>query len=126
MKKLRITVEGKVYEVQVEILDEPEAAPRAAVPAGVGGASVAAPAATPRPAAPANVAPGDVLSPLAGKVVTVHVAAGQAVKEGQELVTLEAMKMNTFIYAPKDGTVGKVAITAGDAVEENQLLLTVE
>jgi oxaloacetate decarboxylase alpha subunit len=53
------------------------------------------------------------------------VSAGQAVKEGDHLLTLEAMKMNTFVFAPKAGTVGEVKIAVGDAVEENQILMRI-
>ncbi|NJK92693.1 MAG: hypothetical protein HC904_13230 [Blastochloris sp.] len=56
--------------------------------------------------------------------MTVHVSAGQKVKEGEELVTVEAMKMNTFVFAPRDGEVAKIAVAAGDGVEEGQLLVS--
>jgi glutaconyl-CoA/methylmalonyl-CoA decarboxylase subunit gamma len=129
MKKLRVTVEGKAYEVLVEILDEgSHAAVPAHAPAPVvtPAASVATPAAA--PAAPAHTpkghaGAGDVLSPLAGKVVSIDVKMGQAVKEGAQVATLEAMKMNTYIYAPKAGRVDAVMVNAGDAVEEGTALL---
>ena len=83
---------------------------------------VAAPASA-RPAAAAAPA-GAVPSPLAGKVVSIDVKVGQAVVEGAQLLTLEAMKMNTFVYAPKAGTVSAVHVNAGDAVEEGAALVT--
>ncbi len=61
--------------------------------------------------------------PLAGKVVAVHATPGQKVAEGDQLITLEAMKMNTFIYAPHGGTVAQVLVVVGDAVEEGQVLV---
>lgn len=131
MKKLRVTIEGKVYEVQVEVLDEGTAAVAAPAPSV---APVAQPAPAPAPvavpaAAPAAVktaAPAgatDVPSPLAGKVVSIDVKVGQAVAEGAQIATVEAMKMNTYIFAPKAGTVETVFANAGDGVEEGTVLL---
>jgi biotin carboxyl carrier protein len=62
---------------------------------------------------------------LAGRVTAVVVAAGQTVKEGDHLLTLEAMKMNTFVFAPKAGKVLEIKAAVGDAVEENQVLMRV-
>jgi biotin carboxyl carrier protein len=117
MKKLRITVEGKAYDVQVEMLDEgtgPQTV-RAETPV----ASVAAAAAPVAPAAAAPVAAeGDITSPLAGVVQAVEVAAGASVKAGDLIITLEAMKMFTEINAPADGTIGAIHVKPGDAVDE--------
>lgn len=129
MKKLRVTVEGKVYEVLVEMLDEgtpaasPAAAPVAAAP--ILSAPVATAAAHRPVATMAAPAAGDVVSPLAGKVVSIDVKPGQTVTEGAQVATVEAMKMNTYIYAPKAGTVGAVLVNAGDAVEEGMPLLRI-
>ena len=124
-KKLRITVEGKAYEVTVEVLGDgtvQSSAPAPVAPAAA--APVAAPAApAPTPAA-APAAAGDVPSPLAGKVVSVDVKVGDAVKAGQNVVTLEAMKMNTYVTAPSDGTVKNILVNAGDSVEEGQGLIS--
>lgn len=124
IKKLRVTVDGKAFEVAVEILDEP-ALGVAAAPAPVASAPISAPIAAPapKPAAPA-AGGGAVPSPLAGKVVSIDVKPGQAVAEGAQLLTLEAMKMNTFVYAPKAGTVATVHVNPGDAVEEGAALVT--
>lgn len=123
MKKLRISVSGQIFEVEVEVLDEgqPVAAPRAARrgSASVGEAPIAA---SPAPKAPA--ASGAVPSPLAGTVVSITVKPGQVVKSGDNLVVLEAMKMNTFINATGDGTVKDILVKPGDAVEEGQALIT--
>lgn len=128
MKKLRITVDGKVFDVSVEVLEQTLQTAAPMSPATAAPVSVAAPvnALTPPPPPPAaaSTAAGVIPSPLAGKVVSVEVQAGQAVKEGQQVLTLEAMKMNTFVYAPKAGIVAKVHVVAGDAVEEGAPLLT--
>ncbi|MDR1191371.1 MAG: acetyl-CoA carboxylase biotin carboxyl carrier protein subunit [Verrucomicrobiales bacterium] len=123
-KKLRITVEGKTYEVLVEALDAPAAAPAPAAASSV----VAAPviAAAPKAAAPVVAgAAGDLTSPLAGKVVAVKVSVGQAVKAGEEVVIVEAMKMNTPVNAATDGKVEAVYVAAGAAVTEGQPLVKI-
>lgn len=133
MKKLRITVDGKVFDVSVELLDQvssttaaPAPAPVAA-PAPAASAPVAASAPAPAPApapvpAPAAAGAGDVPSPLAGKVVSLDVAAGASVKAGDQILTLEAMKMNTIIYAPASGTLTAFCVNPGDTVQEGQAL----
>jgi biotin carboxyl carrier protein len=130
MKQLRITIEGKTYDVQVEIIGE-EAAPF--VQPLIGGVSVRAASPVPAPApAPKKTAPpaaggaGDVPSPLAAVVVSVDVHIGQSVNEGDKLVTLEAMKMNTVVTATGSGKVTGISVKQGDAVEEGQTLVTVE
>jgi biotin carboxyl carrier protein len=125
MKKLRVTVDGKAYDVTVEMLDAPSGAraPTTVRPANVATATAEAPAA-PAPAPTVAAPAGAVPSPLAGKVVSIDVKPGQAVTEGQQLLTLEAMKMNTFVYAPRAGTVATVHVNAGDSVEEGAALLT--
>ena len=129
MKKLRITVEGKTYEVEVEILGSRIAsvAP-AAAPAPVATAPVSAPVAAPPPApkkaAPAPAGANDIVCPLAAVVVAVNVKEGQQVKAGDLLVTLEAMKMNTPVNSPADGTVSKICVSAGQSVNEGEVLLS--
>lgn len=128
MKKLRITVEGKAYDVLVELIEPAgTAAPLAPPPASVASASVVAPVvAAPAPAAHGGSAPaGSIVSPLSGKVVAVLVQPGQAVTAGQQVATVEAMKMNTYVNAISAGTVAKVLVNPGDAVEENQALLVI-
>ena len=132
MKKLRITVEGKVYEVEVEVLGSKASAPAAApvaAPAPVAAAPVApaAPAPTPAPvaAAPAAAGAGDVACPLAATVVAVNVKEGQTVKAGDLLVTLEAMKMSTPINSDRAGTVSKIYVSAGQSVQEGQPLVAI-
>ena len=109
--KTKVTVNGKVYEV------ETEAAAPAAKPAAK---PAAAPA--PKPAAPA--AGGvQVKSPLPGSVVKVLVSEGQAVKRGDTLLTLESMKMENAIMAEQDGTVKQIAVTPGQNVMQDDLLI---
>jgi glutaconyl-CoA/methylmalonyl-CoA decarboxylase subunit gamma len=86
------------------------------------------PTAAPTPAARAiwhPVGPGDVPSPLAGRVTAVVVTVGQEVKEGDHLVTLEAMKMNTFVFAPKSGKVAEIQTTVGAAVGRRAMLVRI-
>ena len=100
MKKYRVTVNGPVYEVELEEIT---------------GAVPAAPAA-PAPAAPA----GDgekITSPMPGTILSVNVAPGQSVKKGDVLMVLEAMKMENEIMAPKDGTVTQVLVSNGSKVD---------
>jgi biotin carboxyl carrier protein len=127
MKHLRISVEGKSYDVEVELLDEGFSSPAPRVPAG--SARVSAPVAAPvtaKAAAPVASASGEggVVSPLAAVVVSVDVAVGDTVEAGQTVVTLEAMKMNTIVSAPGGGTVTAIHVRASDAVEEGQILVT--
>lgn len=126
MKKLKITVDGKVYDVVVEFPDEPtgQQTPVAAAPRAA--SVVAAPTSTaPAPGAGAT-GPGAIVSPLAGRVVSVDCAVGSKVEPGQTILTLEAMKMNTLIHADHVGTVSKILVAAGDAVEEGQTLAIVD
>ncbi|MBU3666691.1 MAG: acetyl-CoA carboxylase biotin carboxyl carrier protein subunit [Chthoniobacterales bacterium] len=134
MKKLRVTVDGKVYEVLVEILDKGEespaekrrsawASPGTAAPAPVASAHVAAPPTAKPVQHHAPAAAGEVPSPLAGKVVSVDVQAGQKVEANDQLITLEAMKMNTYVFAPAAGTIEAILVKPGDAVEEGQALV---
>lgn len=129
MRTFRITVDGTPYDVSVEELDSPAGA--APVPHPVA-APVAAPvqrpaASAPPPpsAAPVSGGPGDVISPLAGTVVKVEVSVGQQVAQGQPVVVLEAMKMNTNVTASRGGTVNAINITAGSSVSEGQILLSI-
>lgn len=131
MKKLRVTVDGKVYEVIVEELEGSPSVPGAPTPqvspqgARLGGAPVAPPAPAASSSAPASAGPGDVPSPLAGKVVVINCSVGQQVAAGDTLITLEAMKMNTFVQAPSAGTIKAILVKEGDAVQEGQPLVSI-
>ncbi len=114
MKKYKVNVNGTVYEVTVEAMDG--AAPVAAAPA-------AAPA--PAPAA-APVAGGEKVSaPMPGTILDVRVSNGQAVKKGDILFILEAMKMENEIMAPCDGTIASVSVAKGAAVDSGALLCVI-
>jgi len=133
IRKLRVTVDGKPYDVSVEIPDEagvlPAARPAATpVAAASVAATVSAPA-TPAPSAPVAAAaagPGDVPSPLSGRVTAIIAQVGQSVQEGDHLITLEAMKMNTFVFAPRAGKVAEIKVAVGAAVDEGQALARLE
>lgn len=122
--KYKVTLNGKTYEVEVEadkamLVDEYEAyAPAPAAPAAPAAAAApAAPAAAPAPAAVA-VGPGEVVaSPMPGTILRVNVTAGQAVKAGDVLAVLEAMKMENEILAPRDGSVSQVIASKGASVD---------
>ena len=132
--KYKITLNNRIYEVEVEagkamLLDEYEAvAPAVAVP--VAAAPAAAPAAEAAPAAPA-AAPavtgtGEVVAaPMPGTILKVNVTAGQAVKAGDVLCVLEAMKMENDITAPKDGTVTQVVAAKGSSVSTGDPLVII-
>lgn len=131
--KYKVTLNGRTYEVEVEagkamLLDEYEAIVPTAAPASVATAPaaapapVAAPAATPAPAA-APVAGEAVTAPMPGNILKVNVTAGQAVKEGDVLVVLEAMKMENEILAPKACTVKQVLVSKGSTVDTGATLV---
>lgn len=123
--KTKVTVNGKVYEVETEA---PKAAPVAAKPAAAAApapkpaAAPAAPKAEAKPAA-APAAGLQVKSPLPGSVIKVLVSEGQAVKKGDTLLTLESMKMENAIMAEADGTVKQIAVTPGQNVMQDDLLI---
>lgn len=119
MKNYTITVNGNVYDVVVE---EKGAGTAPAAP-------VTAPKAAPRPAAPAAAPAGAqgsvrVEAGAAGKVYKIDAPVGQAVKAGDAVVTIEAMKMEIPVVAPKDGTVASINVSVGDAIEAGALLAT--
>lgn len=117
MKNYRITVNGIAYDVAVEELG-----------AGAAPAAVAAPApvaaAAPAPAAPAAAGSIEVAAPMPGKILNVKAGVGTAVKKGDVILILEAMKMENDVVAPEDGTVASINVSAGDAVEAGDVLAT--
>ena len=123
--KYVVTLNGKNYEVEVEETDAVITAVTDAAPAApVAAAAPAAPAAAPAPAAAA--ADGQkVLSPMPGTILSVNVSVGSAVKAGEVILILEAMKMENEIVAPCDGTVKQLAVQKGSTVATDALLAVV-
>ncbi len=114
-----VELNGKKYTVEVERA-ESVAVPHIAAPKHAAAAApVAAPAAAPKAAAGAN----SVTAPLPGSVTVVNVKAGDAVKAGQTLIIIEAMKMENEVLAPADGTVTAVHVSGGQAVQQGDALL---
>jgi methylmalonyl-CoA carboxyltransferase small subunit len=127
--KLKITVDGKVYEVEVDV-SEPESLSPAYVPP-VGQARVPAaspPAAPPTQAGPPSVADeGKVCrSPIAGTVAKIPIQVGQTIKVNDVLMVLEAMKMETVITAPIAGKIARINANVGDFVQGGQVLVEFE
>ena len=121
MKNYTITVNGNVYDVVVEEGASTSGAPAAAPVA----APKAAPAAAPKAAAPAASAGSvKVTAGAAGKVFKVEASVGQAVKAGDPVIILEAMKMEIPVVAPEDGTVASIDVAVGDTVEAGAVLAT--
>lgn len=118
MKKYKVNVNGTMYEITLEIVDEADV--KAEAPK-------ASPAAAPAPVSPAEAPAGGekVTSPMPGTILSVNFQNGQSVKRGDVLFILEAMKMENEIMAPCDGKV-TAAVTKGAAVETGALLATVE
>ncbi|MDY3690349.1 MAG: acetyl-CoA carboxylase biotin carboxyl carrier protein subunit [Dysosmobacter sp.] len=115
MKKYRVTVNGTVYEIELEELT------------GAAPSAPAAPAAA--PAAPAAAAPAggeQVTSPMPGTILAVNVAVGDTVKRGQVLMILEAMKMENEIMCPCDGKIASVNTSKGSSVESGTLLCVIQ
>ena len=142
--KLRVTVQGKTYEVDVEVLESnggsavqqaPAPAPAAPAPAQQPAAPQPAPAPShPAPAQDkssqpeATAAAGDNVfpAPLAGTVRTIHVKPGDTVEANQEMMVVEAMKMETNVSAPGAGKIKSVLVNVGDAVSAGQPLVEFE
>lgn len=128
MKMLRITLEGKTYEVGVELLDEPAAAVPVAHPAAAVQQPVSSP---PTKSAVASAPPAaagcrNVICPMAGKVFKCLVKPGDSVSFHQVVIVLDAMKMETPVVAPAAGIVRAVLIKEGDSVDEGTCLLQIE
>ncbi|WP_409484570.1 biotin/lipoyl-containing protein [Arsenicicoccus dermatophilus] len=115
---LKVTVNGTVYDVEVEVQEEPKPT-LGAVLVGSMSAHGVTPTAAKAPASSSNA----LTANIAGTVVKVLVEDGQEVKEGETLLVLEAMKMETEVTAPKDGTIKAVDVAVGDAVQGGQVLV---
>ena len=138
------TINGKKYEVEVEKLEAyksldrngvaapkapvlpasaPVQRPAAPAPAPKAAAPAPAPAAAPAPKAAAPAGATTVEAPMPGKILNIKVSEGQAVKFGETVIVMEAMKMETEIVAPADGTVSKILVKAGDSVDTGAALV---
>lgn len=126
--KLKITVDGKLYEVDVEV-SEPERAKPGFVPP-IGQIRVPAAPTAPVAASSAVETVGDeskvCRSPFAGTVSRVEAHVGAKIKLNEVLVVIEAMKMETSITAPAAGKIAKINVAAGDAVKQGQILIEFE
>jgi biotin carboxyl carrier protein len=127
MKKLRITIEGRTYDVTVQVLEDDEATvsgagfvpPLPVPPPGMQTAHAAVPAAGRGPATEPNA----ILAPIAGTVVKVFVERGASVEAQAPVVLLDAMKMDTYIYAPRPLTVTEVGVEPGASVQVGECLI---
>ena len=135
--KLKITVHGVAYEVDVEVLDSGEGFPPSSpLPPAPGRPAAARAAASDAPPAMSSLAPNgaaasagnrhSVASPVAGTVLEIRCRNGEAFEPNTVLFVLEAMKMKTSIVAPQVGRVSQILVAAGDAVQEGQALLHYE
>lgn len=118
MKNYTITVNGNVYEVTVEEGISTGAAPAAPK------AAPAAPKAAPKAVSQGVQGSVTVAAPMPGKILGIKASVGQAVKKGEVLVILEAMKMENEIVAPEDGTVASINVANGDSVEAGATIAT--
>lgn len=135
MKKFKVTVNGKAYEVEVkEMGGAPAAAPAPQVAAAPAPAAPAptpaaapAPAATPAPAVGGPIPEGaiTVKAPMPGKISALKAEAGKAVKRGDIILVLEAMKMQNDITATADGTLHEIRVNPGDNVKTGDVLAVI-
>jgi biotin carboxyl carrier protein len=128
VRHLRITVEGKIYDVVVEDVTEDAGSTFYQSPS----AGVTPPRPAPVPSAPAAPVPApaaggpdEKVAPLAGVIIEIAVNVGQQVSAGDKVAVIEAMKMKTVVSAHKQGKVSNIAVKVGDAVEAGQALVTI-
>lgn len=134
--KMKITLHGVAYEVEVELLDGEEGygtlsgippvskfVQSQPMPTNQSNDGILPPPSRAAAAAAANAGGKTIISPVGGTIVEVKAKAGDAVKVGQEILILEAMKMQTSINSPVDGTIKSINVSAGDTVRESQVLV---
>jgi methylmalonyl-CoA carboxyltransferase 1.3S subunit len=129
--KLKITVDGKLYEADVEVFEPEQPQPGFYTPPGHARIPAASPVAVPPVPPSGSGAPvGDeskvCRSPFSGTVAKISAQAGQAIQVNDVLLVLEAMKMETVITAPIAGKVAKLNVNVGDAVQQGQVLVEFE
>lgn len=132
IKKFNVNVNGNSYYVEVEEIKDgsvprPVAAPVAAAPKPAAATPVAKAPAAPEPVAKTAALAGDVTleAPMPGTILDVAVKVGDAVKEGQLAVVLEAMKMENELQIPADGTVKAVNVSKGSSVNTSDVLVII-
>ena len=123
-KKFNVTVNGTTYEVEVEEVKAAGSAPVASAPKAAAPAPAPAPKAAPAPVAKATAGAGEhsIDSPMPGKIIKLVANEGQAVKAGEVILILEAMKMQNEITADTDGTLKKFNVAAGQSVKAHESL----
>jgi biotin carboxyl carrier protein len=124
MRKFTVTVNGKSYDVEVEEIGGQSAAPVAAAPR----MEASKPAESPKSASVGGGVPAGaetIKAPMPGTILDIKVANGDAVKEGQVLMILEAMKMENEVVSPCDGTVASVQVAKGASVESGDVLIAI-
>jgi methylmalonyl-CoA carboxyltransferase small subunit len=126
--KLKLTVDGKLYEVDVEVSEPESLRPSYLPPVGQARTPTALPGVSP-PQSARDVASDEskvCRSPISGVVVRVSAQVGQRIQANDVLMVLEAMKMETVITSPIEGTIAKVNVNAGDSVQGRQVLVEFE
>ena len=131
-KKFRINVDGRIYNVVVDDMSGEAAslhaafppAPIASAPVAAVPVPAAAPVAAPEPAGGAGAGAGAEVAPLGGVVVSIDVKTGQAIKAGDKVAIIEAMKMKTDVVAKNTGVVGNILVRPSDSIETGQALFT--
>lgn len=113
MKVYKVKVNGKVYEVEVEAIDEVKG-------------SIQAPAQTKKEEVVVSQGSNDILAPIAGKVLSIKVNVGDTVKKGQTVAVIEAMKLENEIQSSFDGKVKQIVVSAGDDVRNKDVLIVLE
>jgi biotin carboxyl carrier protein len=135
MSKYRITLEGKTYEMDVELIGEGGAVkaakpaaqtPKAAVSAPAVSASASAAVSAPSAKVPAEAGSGTVIAPMPGTVIRIDKKVGDEVKAGENVLILEAMKMENEISSPVSGTIAAINCTAGGTVAGGDVLFEVK
>ena len=127
MRSFQVTVNGNIYQVEVEELQGGNVAPVTSAPVAAPAATPAATPATPKaPAAPAAAPAGatKIEAPMQGKIVAVKVNVGDSVKQGEVVIVLEAMKMENEIVSPAAGKVASVHVTVGQQVNAGDLMIS--
>ena len=129
MRKFNVTVNGVAYDVEIEEVGAVASAPVAAPAPAAAPAPVAAPAAAPAapkaaPAAQGKAGSVSIKAPMPGTILKINVKVGDAVKAGDVVCVLEALKMENDICAPQDGVVSSVEVAQGASVATDAVLVT--